>query len=88
MVPTTAAVVAHGAADGLGQGGDVADEFFEGELLKGLVAGDGFVEVVDVGLVVTSVMDLHRGRVDERFEGFLRVGEGCEFVCHGVSALS
>ena len=80
-----AAVVAHGGADRLGQRVEVLDQLLDrlalqlGELLE------RGVEVVDVGLVVLAVMNLHRLRVDVRLERVERVRQGGEFVGH-VSA--
>ena len=38
--------------------------------------GDGFVQIVDVGVVVLVVVDAHGFRVDVRFERAVCVGEG------------
>src|SRR3546814_2410033 len=67
MVGVAAAVVAHRAADLLGQGVDVAYQVL-GRLVGVLGAVDRLVEVVDVGLMVLGVVDLHRLRVDVRLE--------------------
>ena len=40
------------------------------------------VRVVDVGLVVLGVMDLHRPRIDVRLEGVVGVGKFRKFVSH------
>jgi hypothetical protein len=45
-------------------------------------ACDGLVQVVDIGLVVLPVVDLHREGVDMGFERFVRIGEGCECEWH------
>jgi len=44
--------------------------------------GQGGIQVVDVGLVVLVVVDLHRLCVDERLQSGVVVGKRCEFVCH------
>ena len=38
------------------------------------VAGDGFVEIVHVSLVMAVVVDFHRQRVNVRFQGLLGIG--------------
>ena len=47
-----------------------------------LGAFEGLVEIVDVGLMVLPVMDLHRLRVDRRLERVVRVRETGELVGH------
>ena len=63
-----AAVVADGAADGLGDGGEVANQFPEGFAREFGGAFEGFVEVRDVGGVVLAVVDFHRAGVDVRLK--------------------
>jgi len=82
VVPVTAAVVADGTADVLGDGGEIGDEGLDGLGFEGGLAGDGLVEVVHVGLVMASVVDLHGGGVDVGFQGFLGIGKRGEFVRH------
>ena len=65
-----------------GNAGEIGDEGVEGFAFERGVAGEGFVEVIHLGLVMAPVMDLHRGFVDMRFERILRVGEIGKFVCH------
>ena len=52
------------------------DQRFERFGFERGVAGDGLVEIVHVGLVMTVVMDFHRQRVNVRFQGFLGIGQG------------
>jgi hypothetical protein len=75
MVVVATAVVLDGGADGFGKGVEVFQEFFERFLFEVVVAGEGFVEVGDVGTVVFVVVDLHGLRVDVGFEGIEGVGE-------------
>ena len=75
MVPVAAAVVADGAAHGVGHDAQILDELFERFGFQRGVAGDGLVEVVHVSLVMAAVMDFHRQRVNVRFQGFLGIGE-------------
>ena len=82
VIPMTTAVVPYGAADCVGDSGQIGDEGDQGFRLQGGVAGEGFVEVIDVGLVMAAVVDFHRQRVDVGFEGFFWVREGGEFVSH------
>lgn len=81
MVVVAAAVVLDGGADGFGEGVRIIEEFFERFFLEVGVAGEGFVEIGDVGSVVFVVMDFHCLRVDVGFEGVegvrqWREGEG------------
>src|SRR5712672_1690116 len=82
MVPMTAAVVADGTADGVGDNAQIRDDLFERLGFQRGVAGDGLVEVVHIRLVMAVVMDLHRQRVKVGFEGCLVIGQGREFVGH------
>ncbi len=82
VVPVTATVVADGAADGLGDGGEIGDEGLDGFGFEIGLAGDGLVEVVHVGLVMAAVVDFHGGGVDVGFQGFLGIGKRSEFVRH------
>ena len=54
---------------------EIADELFERFAFERGVAGDGFVEVVHVGLVMPVVVDFHRRRVNVRFERVLGIWE-------------
>jgi hypothetical protein len=76
MVPMTAAVVAHRAADGIRHGGQIADERFERFAFQRGVASDGLVEIGDVSPVMLVVMDLHRQRVKMGLERGFVVGQG------------
>jgi len=78
----SAAVVSNGSLDGVGDAGEVSDEVVNGLCGQFGVAGEGGIEVVDVGLVMTVVMDLHGLSVDEGLECGVVVGKGCEFVSH------
>ena len=60
----------------------IADEVVDGLGGQLGVVGEQCIEVVDVGLVVLVVMNLHRLGVDERFEGGVVVRQRCEFVRH------
>lgn len=85
MVPMAAAVVAHRAADGVGHGGEIADERFERLAFQRGIAGDGFVEIVHVSLVMAVVMYLHRQRIKVGFERGFVVGQGRQFKWHNFS---
>ena len=76
MVPVTAAVVAHRAADVFRHRGEIADERFERLGFQRGVAGDGFVQVIDIGFVMTTMMDFHRQRIEMRFKRGFVVGQG------------
>ena len=73
-----AAVVADDAANVFGDGGQVADQVVNGLGGQIGVVGQGGVHVVDVGLVVLVVVELHGLGVDEGFERGVVVGKRCE----------
>ena len=73
MIRVAAAVVAHRAANVRRNGIQVADEFLDGFLFEVRLAGDGLVQVGDVGVVMFVVMDFHRQRVNVRFERVFRI---------------
>jgi hypothetical protein len=70
-----AAVVTDRGPNRLGDAADAQEELVEGppRQLGGLL--ERRVQVVDVGLVVLGVVDLHSSRVDVRFERVVRVRE-------------
>ena len=70
-----AAVVAHRAADVLRHGIQVLDQVVDALGFQRGVAGEGFVEVGHVSVVVLAVMDFHGGLVDVGFQGLGRVGQ-------------
>ena len=77
-----AAVVAHGRADVLGHGAEVRDEVLDGLAPELGMLLDRGVEVVDVRLVVLAVMNLHRLRVDVRFERGEVIGQRGQLMSH------
>jgi len=77
-----AAVVPHGSANGVRHRREVLDKGLDRLGFEGRIAGDGLVEVGDVGLVMLAVVNLHRLSVDVRFQGFLRVGEWGQLMWH------
>jgi len=81
VVPMAAPVVADRSADVLGHARDVGDQGLDGLAFE-RSAGEGLVQVVHVGLVMTAVVDLHRQGVDVGFEGVLGIGKRGEFVSH------
>ena len=68
VVPVPAAVVANRRANFLGGFLHLFDDFFDRHLQPIVHAGKGFVQVIDVGLVVLVVVNRHRLGVDDRFE--------------------
>ena len=88
VVDVTAAVVAHGRANVLRDLVQVAHELFDGEFLERGVAFDRGVELVDVGLVVLGVMDLHGARVDERLQRVVCIFDFRQCVSHWVPPFS
>ncbi len=83
-----AAVVADDAANVFRDGVQVADEVVDGFRGQIGVVGQRGIHVVDVGLVVLVVMQLHGLRVDERLEGGVVVRKRCKFVSHRGNLLS
>ena len=71
----TAAVVADRTAYIFGNRSEVADERINGFVLQRGVARNGFVQVGDVSGVVLAVVNLHRHRVDVRFQCVFRIGK-------------
>ena len=69
------ALVADRGADGVGDGAKVGDELLGGFNGEVGVAGDGGVEVVDVGGVVLVVVEVHGLGVNVGLEGVIGVGE-------------
>ena len=70
-----AAVVAHRGADVVGKVRQRFDELlnrFSGQVR---LPGDCLVQVVDVGGMVFVVVNLHRPRVNMRFQGVHRIGQ-------------
>ena len=82
MVGVSSAVVADRGADIFGDFGEVANQIVDGLGGEGRIVGQGGIEVVDVGLVVLAVVDLHGLGVDERLEGGVVVGKRWKFVGH------
>ena len=70
-----AAVVDDRLPDCLGHFLDVAQQFVDRHLREVRVPASGLVQVVHVGLVVLVVVNLHRQRVDVRFERIEGVGQ-------------
>src|ERR1039458_7737576 len=87
VVDVAAAVVADGAADVLGDGGEVLDEVFDGPGTQFGVLFDGGVQVGDVGLVVLVVVEFHGRLVDVGFEGGVVVGKRWNFKGHWDSSV-
>ena len=85
MVPVTAAVVAHRRADVFGNAVDAAAEILDALALQvGMLLERG-VQIGDVRLMMLPVMNLHRLRVDVRFERGEVVRELGQFVSHESS---
>jgi hypothetical protein len=85
VVGVAAAVVADGGADAFGQRVQVLDQVLDALRLQVRVRLEGGIEVVDVGLVVLAVVDLHRLRVDVRLERVERVRQAGKLVRHGIT---
>ncbi len=75
VVGVAASVVAHHAANVFGHRVEVADQVVNGLGGERRVAGQGSIHVVDVGLVVLVVMQVHGFGVDEGFKRVVVVGK-------------
>ncbi len=76
-----AALVADALLQVLRQGLDLAQQVVDGQVGV-LGALDQRIEVVDVGLVVLGIVDLHRGRIHVRFQRVVSVGQLGQGVGH------
>jgi hypothetical protein len=82
----TAAVVAHRRADVFGNAADAAQQIVEALRVQLGMLVERRVQIGDIRLVMLPVMDLHRLRVDVRFERSEVVRELGQFVRHASSS--
>jgi hypothetical protein len=82
VVAVAAGVVAHAAADGLGDLREVGDQRVDVEGRERGVVLEEIGGVGDVSLMVLRMMDFHRLGIDVRDESVVSVGEFREFVGH------
>ncbi|MCY1556925.1 hypothetical protein D9M68_937250 [compost metagenome] len=80
-----AAMVAHRAADGLGQLVQARHQRFDGLIGAKPRPFQRGIQAVDVGLMVLAVVDLHRHRVDVGLQGVIGVRQGGKGVGHADS---
>ena len=78
----TAAIVAHDHANVFRHGCEVTDEFADPLVFQLRLAGDGVVQIGDVGLMMLAVVNLHRAGIDVRFEGVIGISEFGQCVWH------
>src|SRR6187401_1530163 len=76
-----AAVIADGAALVFGHFAQVGNQLLDRQVLQ-LGAGDSRVDVVDIRLVMLRMMNLHRTRINMRFEGVVSIGERGKRIGH------
>ena len=88
VVDVTAAVVADGRLDVLGNAVDALDQLLDALLLQFRVLLERRVQVVDVGRVMLVVVDPHRLLVDVRLQRGVVVRKRRNFMSHLVSLLS
>ena len=81
MVGVPATLIDHRRAEFFRQLLNAGDQFFH-RPFGVLGAFDGGIEVVDVGLVVLGVVDLHGLRIDVRFQGIVGVRQGRQGKSH------
>jgi hypothetical protein len=67
MIPNNGANVLRDSAQ-------IADQIFDRFLFQVGLTFDRVVDVGDVSLVMLGIMDLHRARVDMRFQSIVRIG--------------
>ncbi len=84
MVGVSATVVLHRAANAFRYRVEVRDEFLGRFRSQVRMAFQSAIDVVYVCLVMLGVMDLHRARIDVRFQRVVSVIQGREFVCHNM----
>jgi hypothetical protein len=83
MVRVSAGVVADGRLDVLGKGVEHREHLLD-RAVRVVGAGEGFVRVVDVRLVVLVVVEAHRLLVDRRRQRPVAVGEGWNLERHAA----
>src|SRR2546427_13310784 len=88
MICMTTAVVANNIADVLRDRIHVADQLLDAFRFQIRLAGDRFVQIRDVSLMMLAVMNLHRLRVDVRFERIVWIRERRERMSHRSVLLS
>ena len=78
-----AAVIAHGGADVLRYPSEVSQEILDRQIEKTRMLLERAVEVAHIRGVMFPVVNLHRTRIDVRFERVKRVGQIRERMqCH------
>ena len=75
MIVMAAAVVADGGADFFGNIIQIFHQIFDGFFAKVGIIGDGLVQVRHIGRVMFVVMNLHRSRINVRFERVVGIGQ-------------
>jgi hypothetical protein len=66
VIGVAPAVIAHGSADGLGDGCQVANDFFDRFAHPRRMCLKGIVKVGHIGRVMLPMVDFHRARIDVR----------------------
>src|SRR5271155_3576216 len=85
VVDVAAAVVADDGADILGNVVDVSQQVLGSVFAEFGVLLDGAIEVIDVGLVMLVVVEMHGLLVDVRLERGVVIGQWWNFVSQNVS---
>lgn len=76
----TSAIVANGCPDAFGDLVDSLEQLLNAEFLEVWIVGQGFVEVGDIGRVMSAMMDLHGPRVEERLQRIWGITQWRELV--------
>ncbi len=82
VIPVTAAVVAHGRGDVSGDFADVFAKVIDAHGFEIGLACEGVVQIGDVSVVMTAMMNFHRRGINVRFERGFFVGKGRQGVGH------
>ena len=83
MVGVTAAVIAHSPLHFGRQAVEAGKQLLHRQRRQFGEIGQGGIEVVDISLMVTAVMDLHGQRVDVGFQCVVGIGKGRQGMAHG-----
>jgi hypothetical protein len=82
VIRVAAAMIPHGRANVLGNRVDALQQFLDALRLQLRILLERGVQISDVRLMMLPVMDLHRLRVDVRFERIKCVRKRRQCMCH------
>ena len=73
MIRVATTIIAHGTANVLGHGVQVADQVVDGFASQLVVAFQGGIELGNIGGMMFAMMDFHRLRINVRLERIMRI---------------